>query len=66
MAKLTKQGVRDLNHLPGKTVGEKLEVPPIVIDCKCPSNRRVQIFSGDTLCKDCGKMWDWNGKSYQE
>lgn len=61
MTKLTKQGVRDLNHLKGPK-GKKLDMPPSHQMCKHPE--RIRHFSGDTQCKDCGVMWDWNGNPY--
>lgn len=57
VVKKTKQGVRDLNHLPGKSTGKKLEPPPIVIACK---HKHVKPFYGGTQCEDCGATLDWD------
>jgi len=62
--KLTRQGVRDLNHLPSKPRGRRLELPPQqTINCKHPNKREVSL-TGETYCLDCGKNWDWDGKEY--
>ncbi len=58
--KKTRQGVRDLNSLPAKSAGRKLEDPPIVIMCKHVRQRPAK-YTGGSICEDCGEEWDWNG-----
>lgn len=59
--KLTKQGVRDLNHIKGKSVEMKLEEPPIPVDCKHRNKREVTIYSiAYVICNDCDEtLYEW-------
>lgn len=60
--KKTKQGVRDLNSLPGKSVGKKYVPPPVMaMDCSHKGSVRA-TETGESICLDCGQLWDWNGK----
>lgn len=61
--KLTKQGVRDLDDIPGKSQGKKLEEPPKGQFCKHP-RRRSNSLTGEEWCLDCGLSWDWEGRQY--
>jgi hypothetical protein len=57
MSKITKQGVRDLNHLKGKSRGIRLEEPPIVIMCK--HRHKVEKNFGGHLevhCAECNEQ----------
>lgn len=55
--KFTKQGVRDLNHLKGKSVGKKLPMPPAHQMCKHPySFRHEDQMSGIITCWGCGEV----------
>ena len=62
--KFTKQGVRDLNHLQGKSVGRKLEpMPEVGMQCT-HKRRRTDPLSGETYCLDCpNHVIDWQGRS---
>lgn len=53
--KFTKQGVRDLNHLKGKSTGVKLPEPPITISCMHRNHKTVYEngWYGE-VCDDCG------------
>lgn len=59
--KFTKQGVRDLNTLPGKSAGKKLEAPPKHQLCQHPTVHE-DFLSGVTTCQDCGESWDYDGR----
>ena len=61
--KLTKQGVRNLDTIPSKSKGIKLDMPPINQFCKHTNIKKNQL-TGDTECLDCGALWDWNGNEY--
>lgn len=63
---LTKQGVRNLDALPAKPAGKRLEAPPLQSQvCRHPMDRVGRIWvNGDTYCRDCGQIWDWNGLPY--
>ncbi len=55
--KLTKQGVRDLSHLKGKSAGVKVEFTgPVVAACK--HRRTRQLLNGSAYCEDCGERLD--------
>ncbi len=63
MTKLTKQGVRDLNHLKGKPRGKVLEPPPSeAVQCSHKVTR-VRFWAGMNwvFCDDCqsyvGEPW---------
>lgn len=60
---VTKQGVRDLSHLKGKSVGRVVELPPdTTLSCKHrPSG---QDMYGNTRCLKCGATWDWDGNEF--
>jgi hypothetical protein len=49
--KLTRQGVRDLSHIKGKSVGRKLELPPEQDTCK--HLHVCEYGSGWIRCEDC-------------
>lgn len=65
--KLTKQGVRDLNHLKGKSVGKKLTMPPRQsLNCNHKDEGgRSTIVQGDEAtfhfdqCRQCGEIFYW-------
>lgn len=61
--KLTKQGVRDLNDIPSKPRGVKLDAPP-KLEAFCKHARIKTLESGDSMCLDCSTAWDWNGEPY--
>ncbi len=56
--KLTKQGVRDLNHLKGLSVGRKLEEPPVPVACKHRNTRTIGYPYEWIRCEDCGASWE--------
>ena len=60
--KLTKQGLRDLDSIPSKPKGIKLDMPPRNQFCK-HKNKKI-LNNGDTICLDCDKLWDWNGNEW--
>lgn len=61
--KKTKQGVRDLSHLKGKSVGIKLEMPPS--EQMCDHRRRSpQDTYGTVRCLDCPTCWDYEGREF--
>lgn len=62
--KLTKQGVRDLNSIPSKPKGVKLDPPPKKLEAFCKHARTKTLESGDSMCLDCDTIWDWNGEPY--
>lgn len=64
--KTTKQGVRDLNHLPSKKPVRLPEPPKVVRDafCRHPHSEIREYASGDSYCRLCGQVWDWNGEPY--
>ena len=52
--KLTKQGVRDLNTLPGKSPGVRLPpAPKQVGPCRHPLSRARTLESGHVQCLAC-------------
>lgn len=62
--KYTKQGVRDLSHIKAKSVGRKLEMPPVTQMCDHPADSvRETVSLGEYVysCGDCGHSWthDW-------
>lgn len=57
MKTFTKQGVRNLNHIKGKSVGVKLSpVPQSQEACK---HKLKQNLYGDNTCLDCGECFEW-------
>lgn len=58
--KTTRQGVRDLSHIKGKSTGKKLEMPPDTFMCN-HKNKSVPDRFGNVTCLDCGLMWDHRG-----
>ena len=62
--KYTKQGVRDLNHLKGKSVGIRLAIPPQDnMMCEHPVEAiEYDHHSGISHCCRCKKMFDFDGK----
>lgn len=59
----TKQGVRDLSYLKGKSVGVRLPAPPAAgLNCEHPhTNLHYDNMSGCTTCGKCKQMWDFDG-----
>jgi hypothetical protein len=54
--KLTKQGVRNLDHLPSISKGVRLPEPPVPVACKHKSKREVDFYGLClTICNDCDK-----------
>lgn len=54
--KLTKQGVRDLDHIKAPPGGRRLEAPPMVIDCKHKDVREIEEwYFVVRVCNTCGK-----------
>ena len=49
--KLTKQGVRDLNHLPSRSLGVKREPPPVQ-----RQTPHCDHFYCEGKCRDCGQL----------
>lgn len=59
----TKQGVRNLDKLPGKSKGVRLPEPPKASQvCLHPWVETTEY--GDTVCRSCKKQWDWTGHPY--
>lgn len=64
MAKLTKQGVRDLSHLPeGPSRGRKIETPSTIAEkqrmCSHPVDQRERSYYGySETCLRCGARWE--------
>ncbi len=63
--KLTKQGVRDLSSIPGKSLGRKYVAPPAeaVVCHHKGSIRRTE--TGESICLSCGQIWDYQGRPVQ-
>jgi hypothetical protein len=53
----TKQGVRDLNNLPSKPRGIRLELPPSENTCD-PRKAREDFDIHIITCGSCGAVWD--------
>jgi hypothetical protein len=49
-----KQGVRDLNHLPSKPKGIRLEMPPDMQSAGCDHATTILDKDGDPSCRKCG------------
>ena len=62
MNKLTRQGVKDLNHLKGTPRGIRLSLPPTEADlCQHPVEAiEYDSLSGISKCK-CGRHFDFDG-----
>lgn len=58
--KYTRQGVKCLDHLPAKSKGKVLELPPNDVS-NCPHTMVQDDGDGNTVCR-CGKSWDFDGK----
>lgn len=59
---MTKQGVRDLDVIYGKVKpGKVLEIPKNQL-CNHKKTKRNSI--GDTICLQCGTVWDYSGNEY--
>jgi len=57
--KMTRQGVRDLNTIKGKSVGKKLTLPPPgVIPCLHLKKNLFAHEDGATECGSCGQVWE--------
>lgn len=55
----TRQGVRDLSYIAGKSNGIRLQaVPSEAYDC---NHKNTYKLDGERECRDCGRMWDWDG-----
>jgi hypothetical protein len=50
--KLTRQGVRDLNSLVGKSKGRRIELPDSMLP-PCP-HTHMEEYRGEDHCVDCG------------
>jgi hypothetical protein len=60
----TRQGVRDLSTLKGPSIGRKLPMPPDQA-MVCPHTFVSEVGNyGDSKCRGCGQMWDFDGKAY--
>jgi len=62
--KLTRQGVRDLSHIKGKSVGKKLDLPPDDhMNCEHTHTRTMEhaLAGRLTVCTRCKCMWDEEG-----
>ena len=65
MKPLTKQGVRNLDLIPVKSVGRKLPMPPKEATvCRHDGGMYEHPMTGDTTCKLCGQSWYWDGIPY--
>lgn len=54
MEKKTRQGVRDLDHIPAKPKGLVLPEPPVPVACRHREQREVQSLSVVyVICCDC-------------
>ena len=53
--KLTKQGVRDLNFLPSKSRGVRLQLPPP--ESLICSHRAIIKTEDGKECRVCGMFW---------
>ena len=62
--KFTRQGVRDLNHIQGKSLGIRLAIPPQDADmCDHPVEAiEYDSHSGCTHCRRCSQRWDFDSK----
>ena len=54
----TKQGIRDLNNLPSKPRGIRLELPPAENTCDHKKTTREDYDVGLATCSACGESWD--------
>jgi hypothetical protein len=62
--KMTRQGVRDLNHLKGPSTGIRLPMPPqFEVSCSHP-NAAIEYDNqtGCSHCRRCSQYWDFDGK----
>lgn len=59
----TKQNVRDLSYIKGKSSGIRLAHPPgMGENCEhSDSSCHRHPVSGVVVCKDCGSLWDEEG-----
>jgi hypothetical protein len=71
--KLTRQGVRDLNTIPGKSAGRKLPMPPsqdrthyrhptikTLYNSKLENGHLIMGGSNEgdlSMCEECGHIW---------
>jgi hypothetical protein len=58
LKKLTKQGVRNLDILPGKSAGRKLDAIPQDAQVCEHKNIKQNFLHGFTYCADCSFQWD--------
>ncbi|MEO7173585.1 hypothetical protein [Flavobacterium sp.] len=54
MSKKTRQGVIDLNQIPSKSKGKKIELPPVE-PCYHKESSCYEKPDKSIWCKDCGK-----------
>ena len=60
--KKTRQGVRDLNSLPGKSVGRVLDFPVNQgNDLTCRHFKKSRNEKGMMVCRDCDAEFDRHG-----
>lgn len=64
-AGMTRQGVRDLSNIKGKSVGIRLSMPPTEgMQCEHPQDKlRYDHMSGCTHCGHCRTTWDFDGRT---
>lgn len=56
MDRKTRQGVRDLDHLPARQKGSTLPEPPVPVACRHRDRREVQSLSVTyVICQDCNR-----------
>jgi hypothetical protein len=63
--KRTRQGLRDLNSIPSKSAGRRLELPPEQSGGKTCMHKRGRFDAdGDFVCQSCGyqcEAWEAPG-----
>lgn len=70
MSKMTRQGVRDLNHIVAPKKNQLEQAPELAFGCKHRFENGGSAIvkhqlSGDTRCKICGASWNWRGRSHE-
>lgn len=62
--KRTRQGVRDLSYIKGKSVGIRLSIPPQdSMNCPCPVEAMdYDNMTGVSHCRRCKQSYDFDGK----
>lgn len=62
---MTRQGVKDLNYIKGKSVGIRLSAPPGEgLNCEHDGSIQEDAMSGCTHCTQCKQHWDFDGRPY--